>query len=119
MQPTDVAAAYFDAVRARDADALRVLFAPDAQLTTATGTFHGAGAIADYYAQLAFAIEPQPALGPFIVDGSRVAVEIDLATTIGPMQVADVFTIVDGHITRLAIYGVGSLSNVAGAGADS
>ncbi|HEY3833743.1 MAG TPA: nuclear transport factor 2 family protein [Acidimicrobiia bacterium] len=111
MQPVDVAAAYFDAVRARDADALRALFAPDAELVTATGTLHGADAIAGYYAQLAFAIEPQPTLGPFIVAGERVAVEIDLATTIGPMQVADVFTIVDGRITRLAIYGVGNLQS--------
>ena len=82
----------------------------DAELITATGTFHGADAIADYYAQLAFAIEPQPTLGAFIASGERVAVEIDLATTIGPMQVADVFTIVDGRITRLAIYGVGNLA---------
>ncbi len=104
-----VASAYFDAVRARDADALRSLFAPDAELVTATGTFVGADAIADYYAELAFAIEPQPTLGPFLVDGDRVAVEIDLTTTIGPMQVADVFTIADGQIARLAIYGVGNL----------
>ncbi len=109
MQPVDVASAYFDAVRARDAGALRALFANDAELVTATGTFHGAGVIADYYAQLAFTIEPEPTLGPFIADGERVAVEIDLRTTIGPMQVADVFTIVAGRITRLAIYGVANL----------
>ncbi len=107
--PTATAAAYFDAVRARDAEALRALFATDAELVTATGTFHGADAIADYYATLAFAIEPEPTLGPFITDADRVAVEIDLTTTIGPMQVADVFTIIDGRITRLAIYGVGNL----------
>ena len=107
--PAAVASAYFDAVRARDADALRALFADDAELVTATGVFRGAGAIADYYAELAFAIEPQPTLGPFIVDGDRLAVEIDLTTTIGPMQVADVFTITDGRIARLAIYGVGNL----------
>jgi len=111
--PSAIANAYFDAVRARDADALRKLFAPDGELVTATGTFHGADAIADYYAQLAFAIEPQPSLGPFIADGDRVAVEIDLTTTIGPMQVADVFTITDGRITRLAIYGVGNLRATA------
>jgi hypothetical protein len=108
-EPSAVAHAYFDAVRARDADALRTLFAPDAELVTATGSFHGAEAITDYYEELAFTIEPQPTLGPFLVDGGRIAVEIDLATTIGPMHVADVFTITGGQIARLAIYGVGNL----------
>ena len=107
--PSEVAAAYFDAVRARDAGALRTLFATDAELYTATGTFRGNDAIADYYAELAFAIEPEPTLGPFICEGNRVAVEIDLTTTIGPMQVADIFTIAGDRIVRLAIYGVGNL----------
>jgi ketosteroid isomerase-like protein len=109
MHVAEVANAYFNAVRSRDAEALRKLFAPDAELVTATGAFRGADAIADYYAELAFSIEPDPTLGPFIVDGDRLAVEIDLATTIGPMQVADVFTIAGDQITRLAIYGVGNL----------
>jgi ketosteroid isomerase-like protein len=101
----DVVARYFDAIRSRDADALRDLFAADAELVTVTGTVRGADAVADWYRRLAFtARELSPAPGPLLVDGDRVAVEIELTMDGTTSLVGDFFSIADGHITRLVIY---------------
>jgi ketosteroid isomerase-like protein len=106
---SDVAAAivtaYFDAIRARDVDALRELFAPDAELVTTAGVVVGRDAVAAFYRDSAFQIddlEPRP--GPLLVDGTRVAVEIELRIGGRVAPVADFFTIEDGRIRRLAIY---------------
>ena len=53
----------------------------------------------------AFSIDdlwPEP--GPLIVDGDRVAVEIQLRMGGSTTLVADVFTLDDGRIRRVAIY---------------
>lgn len=105
MDVTELANAYFDAIRARDADRLRSLFARDAVLASGGVTHVGRDAIAEWYATQAFLIEPEPSLGPFIVDGDRLAVEIDVHTSIGKMSVCDVFETKNGEIERLAIYG--------------
>jgi ketosteroid isomerase-like protein len=97
--------AYFAAIRARDADALGALFTDDAELVTAAGTFCGRDAIVGFYRDLAFGIDdlsPQP--GAFIVDGDRVAVEIELRMGGRVSLVADVFTLAKGRIARVAIY---------------
>lgn len=97
--------AYFAAIRARDADALRALFTVDAELTSGGTTHRGSDAIAAWYSTQAFAIEPEPTLGDYVVDGDRLAVEIDLHTSIGRMAVCDIFEARDGRIARVAIYG--------------
>jgi ketosteroid isomerase-like protein len=102
---TDVVTAYFAAIRARDVDALAAQFAADAELVTAAGTFRGVPAIAGFYRDLAFLVEdlwPDP--GPLVVDGDRVAVEIQLRMNGTVSPVADFFTLGDGLITRLVIY---------------
>ncbi len=101
----DLVDAYFAAIRARDAEALRALFAVDAELTSGGTTHHGCDAIAEWYSSQAFAIEPEPTLGAYVVDGERLAVEIDLHTSIGRMAVCDLFEARDGRIARVAIYG--------------
>lgn len=103
--PTAVADAYFAAIRARDAEALRALFAPDAELLSMGGVVHGNDAIAAFYATGAFTIEDlAPSVGAYVVDGSRVAVEIELRMNGRTTAVADVFTVEDGLIRRLGIY---------------
>jgi len=97
--------AYFAAIRARDADRLGALFTADAELVTAAGTFRGPDAIAGFYRDLAFAVAdlwPDP--GALLVDGDRIAVEIELRMNGAVSPVCDVFTLRDGLITRLVIY---------------
>ena len=101
----EIVTAYFEAIRAHDADALLPLFGPDAELVTAAGTFRGPDAIAGFYRDLAFQVEdlwPEP--GPLVVDGDRVAVEIRLRMNGADSPAADFFTLGDGLITRLTIY---------------
>ena len=111
MDVTELAEAYFAAIRARDADRLRELFARDAVLSSGGVTHVGSDTIATWYETQAFLIEPEPSLGPFIVDGDRLAVEIDVGTTIGRMSVCDVFETKNGRIERLAIYGTPRLES--------
>ena len=97
--------AYFAAIRARDADALGALFTDNAELVTTAGTFTGRDAIVGFYRDLAFQVEdlwPEP--GPLLIDGDRVAVEIALRMNGATQRVADIFTLGDGVITRVAIY---------------
>lgn len=104
-EPADVARAYFAAVTAHDADAIAACFADDAELVTNTGTFHGRAAIGGFYRDsLLQADDVRPAPGPLIVDGNRVAVEIDLLRRGRQIAVGDFFTIEDGKIRRLVIF---------------
>ncbi len=97
--------AYFAAVTAHDVDAVQACFTPDAELVTAAGTYRGAAAIGDFYREGAFQFEDlTPAPGPLLVDGTRVAVEIDLLMGGEHSPVADFFTIEGGRISRLVIY---------------
>jgi ketosteroid isomerase-like protein len=105
MSDVSVIHAYFDAIRNRDADALRGFFTDDAQLTTLAGTFVGPDAIAAFYRDLAFTIDdlwPEP--GPVLVDGDDAAVEIRLRMNGKVTLVGDFFTLAGGRIARLAIY---------------
>lgn len=97
--------AYFTAIRARDVDALGSLFTDDAELVSAAGTFSGRDAIVGFYRDLAFqVIDLWPDPGPLIVDGDRVAVEIELHMGGTVTRVGDVFTLAGGRIARVAIY---------------
>ena len=104
-EPADVARAYFGAVTAHDPDAVTACFAGDAELITPAGRFEGAGAIGSFYRDNLFqAPDVRPSPGPFIIDGNRLAVEIDLLTGGRHIAVGDFFTIEDGKIRRLVIF---------------
>ena len=103
--PAAVARSYFAAITAHDADAVQACFHDDAELVTATGTYRGPAAIGDFYRQNAFQFEDlRPAPAPLLVDGDRVAVEIELQMGGRTTPVADFFTIGDDRIRRLVIY---------------
>jgi ketosteroid isomerase-like protein len=99
-----VVTAYFEAIRAREADTLGSLFSPDAELVTGAGTFRGPEAIAGFYRDLVFLVGdlwPEP--GPFTVEGDAVTVEIRLRMNGATSVVDDSFTLSDGLITKLVI----------------
>jgi len=101
----ELAAAYFAAIRARDAGTLRSLFTDDAELVTLAGTFTGPDAIAGFYRDLAFKVDdlwPEP--GPLVMVGDRAGVEIRLRMNGQVSLVGDFFTFADGKIARLAVY---------------
>jgi uncharacterized protein (TIGR02246 family) len=104
VEPPAVASAYFAAIEARDANALRDLFAPDAVLLTGGAEFTGRDAIVEFYVNGAFTYEDlSPRPGPLDVDGRRVHVVIDLRMAGADHVVADIFDIADGMIHRLEI----------------
>lgn len=103
--PATVANRYFAAIRGHDVDGIRAVFAEHAELVNAAGTVTGRDAIAGFYAKSAFTIDDlSPNPGPFMVDGERLAVEIDLVMGGKSNRVADFFEIRDGLIQRLVIY---------------
>lgn len=103
--PAAVARAYFAAITAHDADAVAACFAEDAVLVTSAGTYEGPAAIGDFYRQNAFQFEDlRPTPGPFLVDGDRLAVEIDLLMGGRSTPVGDFFTVDGAKIRRLVIY---------------
>ena len=103
--PAAVARAYFAAITAHDADAIQACFTDDAELVTAAGTYDGPQAIGDFYRQNAFQFEDlRPTPGPFLIDGDRLAVEIQLRMGGRDSPVADFFTIEGDKIRRLVIY---------------
>ncbi len=111
----NVVDAYVKAVRSGDNKALRATFADDMEMMcrpmagVETGHMTGGDAIAAFYAKLLKdrgGANPHP--GPLIVDGDRVAVEIDAHHAAFIDEVADFFTIRNGKIQRLAVYSAGS-----------
>jgi ketosteroid isomerase-like protein len=101
-----VADAYFAAVTAHDADAVRACFTDDAELVAAGTILRGAQAIGDFYRQNLQIDDLRPSPGPYVVDGDHLAVEIDLFVAGQHNLLADFFTIDDGKIRRLVIYGL-------------
>src|SRR5438094_622300 len=100
----EIVAAYFEGVKAGDADAVAALFAPDARLTNAAGILEGAAAIRRMYQNglTPGAMTPSPC--PPVVNGDHVAVEIDLNANGVTLKLGDFFTIRDGKIESLTIY---------------
>ena len=74
--------------------------------STAPTTLEGSEAIGDFYRQSITVPDLKPTPGPYVVDGNRLAVEIDLFVAGNRIHVADFFTIENGKITRLVIYGL-------------
>jgi hypothetical protein len=99
-----VVQAYFAGVTAGDVEAVASLFADDAVLQNAAGTLEGAEAIRRMYQNGLAPGAMRPQVGPLVIDGDVVAVEIDLHTGGTRVALADFFTIRDGKIQRLVIY---------------
>jgi hypothetical protein len=104
--PAVLADAYFAGVTAHDPDAVQACFADDAELVTGGATHQGAQAIGDFYRQSINVPDLKPGPGPYVVDGNRLAVEIDLFVAGNHIHVADFFTFEGDKITRLVIYGL-------------
>ena len=112
--PAECATAYFESVASRDADAVAAVFAPDAVLVQPPipggampgRVIRGRDDIRAFFADLfATMSHVTPEHGPFLVDGDRVAVEIEFVLGEPPlMHTADFFTVRDGLIQRLVVY---------------
>lgn len=110
--PAEVVVAYTNAVRGGDLEALRALFADDAEMVCRpvddwlpTGRMIGADNIVEFYSKLLDAwggADPHP--GEMMVIGNRVAVEIHAHHADFIDEVADFFTIENGKIQRIAVY---------------
>ena len=103
--PRAVVAEYFRRVRARD-PRLTELFADDACLVGLGTRTEGRPAIDAFYAEVNAVQAPVPTpRGPLLVDGHRVAAEIDIVVAGGPsVHVIDLFEVVDGRITQLTYF---------------
>ena len=101
---TEIVAAYFDGVKAGDAEAVADLFASNARLTNAAGTLQGADAIRRMYRNGLTAGKMTPSPHPPVVHGDHVAVEIDLDANGVSLKLGDFFTVRDGKIQSLTIY---------------
>ena len=104
--PAALADTYFAAVTAHDPDAVQACFAADAELVTGGATHEGADAIGDFYRRSLVVDDLRPTPGPYLVDGDRLAVEIDLFVAGSHVYVADLFTFDGDKIRRLVIYGL-------------
>jgi ketosteroid isomerase-like protein len=98
------AEAYVDAVNAVDLDGLVALFAEDAVLDHAFGTFEGADAIRSFYAENVLAFAPQVEPGDWLEQGRTVtfhlAAHVDGATS----RTVDHLTVDDtGRISHLDV----------------
>jgi uncharacterized protein (TIGR02246 family) len=110
MTIEEVAQAYFNAVRAHDAEAVAACFDDDGELITATGHYHGPKEIATFYRDTTFrAPDLRPEPGEFLVVGNRLMVEIVLHLEGRRTAVADFFTVDGDKIRRLAVYLGGQL----------
>jgi hypothetical protein len=102
--PAEVVEEYFATMRAGD-PRVAELFHDDARLVGLGAVIEGRPAIDQFYASSISAARPEPALlGPPLVQGDRVAVEISIALAYGgPMHVVDLFE-VDGEKIRTLTY---------------
>ena len=104
--PAALIGRYFEAVTARDVEALRALFSPTARL--ASGPIHLAGrdAIISYYTENTFTFDDfHPVPGPLQVEGARVTVTIHVRLGGLDHTVRDVFETESSQITSLHITG--------------
>ena len=96
---------YFACMRAGDA-AVAELFHDDAQLIGLGTVVEGRPAIDAFYAASIAAARPEPrALGPWLIAGDRVAVELAIGLADAPtMHVMDLFVIDHGRIRSLTYF---------------
>jgi hypothetical protein len=103
--PRAVVEEYFRRVRSRD-PRLTELFADDARLVGLGSVTEGRAGIDAFYGEVNATAAPVPALrGPLLVDGNRVAAEIDISVSGGPpVHVVDLFEVIDGRIRTLTYF---------------
>jgi len=103
--PRGLVEEYFRRVRTRD-PRLTELFADDARLVGLGTITEGRAAIDAFYAQINETAAPVPTpRGPLLVQGTRVAAEIDIRIAGGdPVHVIDLFEVVDGRIAQLTYF---------------
>jgi hypothetical protein len=101
----DVVDDYFATMRAGD-PRVAELFHDDARLVGLGAVIAGRPAIDEFYASSIAAARPVPELlGPPLVGGNRVAVEIRIALAYGgPLHVVDLFEVDDGKIRTLTYF---------------
>lgn len=107
MNPTSLAARYFESVRNRDLDGLMALFAPDAVAILPDGKdLPNIEAIRGMYTYLFGANSPVPAAKAVVAGAASVAVEIEASLPDGTVRnTANFFYLTDnGLISRLSIY---------------
>jgi hypothetical protein len=96
--------AYVDAVNAVDLDGLVALFAEDAVLDHAFGTFEGTAAIRTFYAENVLAFAPQVESRDWLEQGRTVTFHLDAHVDGATSQTVDHLTVDDaGLITRLEV----------------
>jgi ketosteroid isomerase-like protein len=105
-EPAAIADAYFAAVTAHDPVAVQACFAEDAELVSGPTTLRGAQEIGGFYRQNLVVDDLRPSPGSYVIDGDRLAVEIDLFVAGSHNMVADFFTFDGDKISRLVIYGL-------------
>jgi uncharacterized protein len=101
-----VAQRYFAAVTSRDADAIRSVFWPGAELTAGGKTFKGSDEIARFYADGAFSFDdlaPDPGSLDVDVNGERVVVDLELSIDGTVIPLRDVFEMAGDRIAKLEI----------------
>ena len=104
--PLEVVEQYFAHMRAGDV-AVVELFHDDARLVGLGTVVAGRPAIDEFYAASIAASGPQPRLlGTPMVEGDRVAVEIEIefSTEMPPMHVLDLFVVDHGRIRSLTYF---------------
>jgi ketosteroid isomerase-like protein len=105
MTNTQTVDAYFDAMRNRNAEAVRALFTEDAELINWLDTITGVDAIVAFYRDRAFSVDDfRPEPGPLLTHGDLVAVELRVRVGDAWTHVADFFTVEGGKIARLVMY---------------
>ena len=96
--------AYVDAVNAVDLDGLVALFAEDAVLDHAFGTFQGTDAIRAFYAENVLAFAPQVEPGDWLEQGRTVTFHLDAHVDGATSQTVDHLTVDDsGRIAHLEV----------------
>jgi len=103
--PREAAAAYFDAVRHSDTDALQELFSDDAELDVPGTKLRSNKAIVEFYRDTFAKMPLKPTPGPLVADGDRVSVEIVVPLDGADYRFADFFTVTtEGRIARVVAY---------------
>ncbi len=103
--PASVVAAYFSRIRAGD-DSVAELFHEDAKLVGLGTTRSGREAIRTFYRGVIERAGPTPSLvGPLLVEGGRVAAEIQIALSDdASVHAIDLFVIEEGRIRSLTYF---------------
>lgn len=103
--PAQTVSAYFDRVRAKDADAVAELFTEDSSWAIPGRRITGSAALRDFYRETFDTSDPAPAPSAISVNGTTVTAQFQARNGNRRMDMVDVFTIDDsGLISTLRAY---------------